>query len=306
MKVNLDHLEAFIVVAQQGSFTRAARLLNVSQPALTKQIRQLEEALSVRLLDRNTRSVTLTRIGRDLAPVVQRLLREVDAVIVSTQALSARSSGLVTIAALPSLASTLLPALIARFRERYPGIGVVLHDVVTRRLIAEVKGEEADLGVGSFSGVDPECEFHLLFTDRMIAVCPRGSTLASRKRIALKDLLDLPLVLVEPGSSVRGLVDQAFESIGHYVTPAYEVAHMSTALAMVRAGLGATILPSAATEVRTLEGLCSRAVERPAIKRDIGVILKVGRSLSPAAEAFSDFLTAECRTLRVRAARPSK
>ncbi len=246
--------------------------------------------------------MTLTRVGKDLAPIVQRLLREVDGVVVNTKALSARGSGLVAIAALPSLSSTMLPAMIAKFKERYSGIAVVLHDVVTQRIIAEVKTGEADLGIGSFGDAGVECRFQHLFTDRMIVVLPRVSPLGEKKRIALKDLVDVPLVLLEPESSVRVLVNRAFESIGHYVTPAYEATHMSTALAMARAGLGVTILPSAAIELRALEGLRSRPIERPAIKRDIGIILKAGRSPSPATETSLEFLVEECRTLHLRPA----
>src|SRR5215204_5666278 len=106
---NLRQLRAFVVVARLGSFTRAAHLLHLSQPALTKQVRQLEETLGVRLLDRNTRAVELTRIGKGLAPVVTQLLQEIDAVLARTKQLAAKSRGVVRVAALPSLSSTILP-----------------------------------------------------------------------------------------------------------------------------------------------------------------------------------------------------
>src|SRR5215831_14748716 len=122
MNLNLRHLEAFAAVARLGSFTKAASALYISQPSFTVQIKQLEEELGVRLLDRNTRSVSLTAIGRELAPVVERLLGELEGIVTSTRALSAKSIGSVTIAALPSVSATLLPGVIAAFRQRYPGI----------------------------------------------------------------------------------------------------------------------------------------------------------------------------------------
>jgi LysR family transcriptional regulator, carnitine catabolism transcriptional activator len=121
MNVELRQLRAFIVVARFGSFTRAAELLNLSQPALTVQIRQLEQALGLKLFDRNTRTVELTRMGRDLLPVLTRLLGEVDQVVSSTREMATVKYGIVRVAALPSVAATLLPPLIARFRQRYPG-----------------------------------------------------------------------------------------------------------------------------------------------------------------------------------------
>src|SRR4029078_11985711 len=107
--LNLRQLQTFVPVAQLASFTRAAQMLHLSQPALTKQVRQLEETLGVRLFDRNTRTVELTRIGKELAPVVSQLLQEIEAVVVNTKALAAQSRGAIRIAALPSIASTILP-----------------------------------------------------------------------------------------------------------------------------------------------------------------------------------------------------
>ena len=124
MNLNLRHLEAFAAVARLRSFTKAARSLHVSQPSFTVQIKQLEEELGVRLLDRNTRSVNLTKIGQELAPVVERLLRELEGIVANTRALSAKSIGSVTIAALPSVSATLLPSVIAAFQTTISGYSV--------------------------------------------------------------------------------------------------------------------------------------------------------------------------------------
>jgi DNA-binding transcriptional LysR family regulator len=91
--LNLRQLQTFVTVARLGSFARAARLLHLSQPALTKQVRQLEESLGVRLFDRNTRIVELTRIGKELAPVGAQSPQEIEAVVVNTKELAAQSRG---------------------------------------------------------------------------------------------------------------------------------------------------------------------------------------------------------------------
>ncbi len=98
-------------------------------------------------------------------------------------------------------------------------------------------------------------------------------------------------------SSVRTLIDRAFVSIGHYATPAYEVTYMSTAVGMVKAGLGLTFLPSSALEVSELTGVRSRVLSHPTLTRKIVVAHKSGRSLSPAAQGFLKLLTAESRRL---------
>lgn len=293
--LNLRQLQTFVTVARLGSFTRAAHLLHLSQPALTKQIRQLEETLSVRLFDRNTRTVELTRIGRELAPVVDQLLREIAAVVVNTKELAEKSRGVIRVAALPSISSTVLPSAVARLKESYPGISVVLKDVLAQRLVTMVKAEEVDFGIGSLNGTDTEVRFTLLLTDRIVVVFLPGSALEQKKVIKLNDLAALPLILTDPESSVRRLVDRAFESLGKIAAPAFEATYMSTAAGMVKAGLGVALLPSSAVETGELTGLRSRPVRHPGLTREIGVIQKAGRSLSPAAESFFKALKAVCR-----------
>ena len=149
MNISLRQIRAFIVVARFSSFTRAADLLHLTQPALTVQIRQLEQALGVKLFDRNTRAVELTRIGRELLPVLERLLGEFDAVVVSTREIAAMRYGIVRIAALPSVAATVLPPLIARFKQHHPQIRVAVRDSVGGRINAMVREEIVDFGIGS-------------------------------------------------------------------------------------------------------------------------------------------------------------
>ena len=120
MDLSLRQIRAFVSVAHLKSFTRAASVLHLSQPALTVQIRRLEDALAVRLLDRNTRTVELTRVGRELAPVFQRLLRELDTVVIDTRDLAAKRYGVVRIAALPFVAAGPLPDAIADFPRSQP------------------------------------------------------------------------------------------------------------------------------------------------------------------------------------------
>lgn len=116
MDVNVRQLRSFIAVAKLGSFTQAAAGLHVSQPTLTVQIKRLEEAVGVRLLDRNPRSVTLTRMGRDLLPALERILQDLDSVLGDARGVASERRGVVRIAALPSFAAGVLPDVIAEFR----------------------------------------------------------------------------------------------------------------------------------------------------------------------------------------------
>jgi LysR family transcriptional regulator, carnitine catabolism transcriptional activator len=300
MDVDLRHLRAFVAIARHGSFTRAAKAVHISQPTFTVQIRRLETSLGVRLVDRNTRSVQLTPIGRDLAPVLERILRDLDSALLNTRALSSRASGSVTIAALPTLSATVLPGIIAAFRKENPGIAIHLRDAVGIKVAGMVRAGEVDFGFGSLPVSEPDVEFTPLFNDRMSAIFPRLSPLGEKRTLALKDLTASPLILMGRDSSVRAVVDRALAAIGHLDPPAYEASYISTALGMVEAGLGVTILPASVLRMDRGHGLVSRPIQSPKIDREVGLVQLRGRSLSPAAEAFLKALRLRCAELFAR------
>lgn len=296
MNANLRQFQAFVTVARLGSFTRAAKHLHQSQPALTVQIRQLEEALGVRLFDRSTRMIKLTPIGKELAPTLERVLHEIDAVMVNTKELASHIKGTVTIGALPSISSKLIPSTIAEFQKQYPGIVVRLRDVLAYRIVGLVKEEEVDFGIGTLRMPNPDIQFTPLFTDNLGVIYPAGHPVERRRTITLKYLTAFPLILMDPETSVRDLVDHAFESIGEVAIPVFEAVYPSTALALVKAGLGLTIQPSSSMELASSSGLKFRKIKHQGLTRQIGVIQNARRSLSPSAEAFILMMKAVCKS----------
>jgi LysR family carnitine catabolism transcriptional activator len=295
MNLSLRQFHAFVAVAQLGSFTRAAKRLNLSQPALTVQIRQLEETVGVRLFDRSTRMVKLTPVGRELAPTLERVLHEIDAVMVNTKDLASHIKGTVTIGALPSLASNLLPTVIAEFQKQYPGIVVRLRDVLALRIVRLVKEEEIDFGIGTLRTPDQDIRFTPLLTDHLGVIFPAGHPVERKRTVTLKYLTAFPLILMDPDTSVRVLVDHALELIGEVAVPAFEAVYPSTALALVKAGLGLTIQPSSSMELASSRGLKFRSIRHQGLTRKIGVIQNARRSLSPSAEAFIQMMRTICK-----------
>jgi LysR family carnitine catabolism transcriptional activator len=297
MNFTLRELEAFLGVAHFGSFTGAARSLNMSQPALTVRIRHLEEALGVRLLDRTTRSVSLTQAGREFLPVVERVLGEINAVAMNARDLSGRRRGLVTIATLPSIAAALLPATIGAFKARHPGVMVRIRDGVAQRVTTLVKSGEADFGIGSPTKRDSDLRLTRLMTDAVSVVFPHGHPLERRDTIVVEDLVTLPLILMDTEHSVRILIERAFDAIGAAVIPAYEASYVPTALGLVKAGLGVAILAFSAGEQAAIHELRIRAIEHPMLVRHISLIESASRSLSPAAQQMADAVRETCRSL---------
>jgi DNA-binding transcriptional LysR family regulator len=286
MDLNVRHVRAFVAVAQLKSFTRAATALNLSQPALTVQIRKLEEALRSRLLDRTSRSVEITRIGREVLPLLQRTLQDLDAVIADAHAKSAGRGGTVRVASLPSFAASVLPEVILACRKRNPGLGFVIRDAVASQVMRLVRSEEAELGITGGQVTDRDLEVLHEFEDRLCLVCPAAHPIARKRRIGLADLAQLPLVLTDPGTSVRAMVEGAFLGIGCRPVVACEATYMMTAVAMVRAGLGVTILPASAREIRAERGLRTRPIDDPSLIRKLAIIKRTGRTLTPACQAF--------------------
>jgi DNA-binding transcriptional LysR family regulator len=290
MDVNLRQIRSFVVVAQAGSFTRAAELLHLAQPTLTVQIRRLEETLEVKLFDRNTRSVELTRVGRELLPVFQRMIRDLDAVVVDTRDIAAKRRGIVRIAALPSVAAGALPEAIKSFRELQPGASFVLKDVIANRVLDLVRSEEVDLGIMGGSVTGHDVDVLLEVRDRMHVVFPAKHPIGGIRKVTIEDLMKYPLVLMDPATSVRAVVDSAFLIAGHIAQPTCEATYMMTAIAMVRAGLGITILPGSAREIGAEPDLRSRQIDVADFSRAITIIKKAGRTLPPISEAFGDHL----------------
>ena len=286
MDLNLRDIRAFVTVAQAGNFTKAASRLHLSQPALTVQIRRLEETVGARLFDRNSRSVALTQTGRELLPMLQRSLNDMEQALRDARALGDGSSGTVRLACLPTFAASTLPELIQAFRKRVPQSRFQIRDVVASMVNTLVRNEEVDIGVTGGNTVDATLDVLHTGEDRLVVVCPKGHALARKRTIRVADLEDTPLVLTAPGTSVRAVVDAALAAARFSPDIACEPTYMMTAVAMVRGGLGVSVLPASAREVRAEPGMVTRPIDDPAFVRPIALVKKRGRTLPRVTEDF--------------------
>src|SRR3954468_9783590 len=151
MQMNLStrQLRAFVALAEQRSFTRAAVLTHLSQPAFSALIRALEDTLGQRLFDRSTRHVEVTAEGREFEASARRVLAEFDGAVAGARDLAARRRGRVSIALLPSLAAGWLPAVLAEFRAAHPGIDLDVADVLSEACIEQVRNGKADFAIAA-------------------------------------------------------------------------------------------------------------------------------------------------------------
>jgi LysR family carnitine catabolism transcriptional activator len=284
MTAELRHIEAFLAVARLRHFTRAAAALHLSQSALTVQIRQLEAALGVRLFDRNNRRVALTQAGRELVAPFERISADVSAVIQHARDLSTHQRGTVTVGALPSVAAGVLPQAVAALARAHDRIVVRVRDAVAARLIDFVKGDEVDFGLGCLVRPDPDVIAEPLFSDRLAAFVPAGHPLARRRSLRLRDLGAHPLILTGQDTSVRQLLERTLADQRLPIQIAQEVTYMSTAIGLVEAGCGVTILPETAITADLARRVQVVAIREPVLRRDVAILMRAGRSRSPAAE----------------------
>jgi DNA-binding transcriptional LysR family regulator len=306
MDVALNQIRSFVTVARLKSFTRAAKLLNVSQPALTVQIRRLEETLKARLLDRTSRSVELTRAGADVLVGFERLLQDVEALVLDVREGTAKQRGTVRLAALPSIASGIVPDAIQSFRATRPNVYFALRDVIAKQVIDLVRSEEVDFGVVGGDTSQPGVEIMFSVQDHMHVVYPAGHKIGREQAVTIAHLTQYPLIMMASDTSVRAVVDTAFHQHGLMPNPACEATYMMTAVAMVRAGLGLAILPGSAREIRAERDVRSRPVDDPTFARSISVIKHTGRTLPPLSEAFAAHLIGLLRASLGRRKRKGK
>jgi DNA-binding transcriptional LysR family regulator len=293
MAPTLTQMRSFVAISKVGSFTRAAHAIHLSQPALTVQIRQLEETLQVKLLDRNTRTVHLTRVGQELAPLFERVLHELDTIVAGAKQLANQKYGIVRIACLPSLAAAVLPAAIREYRQQHPGVEFVLRDGVGNKVLSLVKADLVDFGIAAAEVNDPDFETEVLMRDRIHAVYLAPHPLDRERSITAAKLSRHPLILMDSESTVRQVVERGFRAEGLAIAPLIEATYMATAVGMVRARLGVALLPSVAVEAKASGQLRSRPVAGRNFSRPIIVVRKKGRTLPPASAAFLAMLARE-------------
>ena len=286
---NLNDLQAFRTVAELSSFRKASNALHVSQPAFSRRIEKLEEALGVKLLERTTRKVELTAVGRDFDRKVQQILDELDNTLLGIRGVGSTRMGEVTIACVPSTVYYFISQVISRYREQYPKIRVKIFDASANDVLAAVSRGEADFGLNFTGSQESDIEFKPLLEERFVAACRRDHPLAKKRRVTWADLAAYDYISVSKASGNRLLIDQALSGLPGLPENIYEAQHVTTMLGLVEAGLGVAAVPSMAMPGPDHPLLVSVPLSEPIITRKVGLIRRKGRSLTPAALQLYEF-----------------
>jgi DNA-binding transcriptional LysR family regulator len=288
---NLNDLQAFRAVAELSNFRKAAEALHVSQPAFSRRIEKLEEALGVQLLERTTRRVSLTSVGRDFDRKVQQLLDDLDHTLLGIRGVATTRMGEVTIACVPSTVYYFVSQVISRYHERYPKVRVRILDASANEVLTSVSRSEADFGLNFVGAQEPDIEFKPLMEERFVAACRRDHPLAKKRRVTWTELAQYDYISVSKASGNRLLLDQALSGLPGRPQAIYETQHVTTMLGLVEAGLGVAAVPSIAMPAADHPLLVSVPLLDPVISRRIGLIQRKGRALSPAAQQLYAFFS---------------
>ncbi len=281
MRIDLPGIEAFLAVADWRSFRRAAAHMNLSQAALSHRVKKLEEALGTALLTRTTRRVTLTEAGLELLPVALRAVGEMEGALVGLRDRGRGRSERLAVGCLPTIALLHLPAVLAEFGRACPGVRVQVYDNSAAEIIGRVRAGEADFGVTVVSAGGLDLEITPLARDPFVLVCPAEHPLAGRDTVQWQELESEALIRISAEAANRLLIDEALDRRREAMRWRFEVQRVPTALGMVQAGLGLTVLPRSGLDAHAVPGLAGVALRNPAVARGLGIVALRDRTLPP-------------------------
>ncbi|WP_338665248.1 LysR family transcriptional regulator [Pararoseomonas sp. SCSIO 73927] len=295
-RINLSpaDLDAFLQVAEAGSFRGAAERMRLSQPAVSARIRHLEDGLGLRLFDRTTRRVTLTSAGERLRGRVELMFGELRLLLNELDDEAHLRRGRVTVGATLSVTTSFLPRAIARFRRQWPGIEVVLHDDLYGRDLDRLSRGELDMAVTPFAGGDDRFAFEPLLTDHYLVAVPARHPLARRKAVPLAALAAEPLITMPPQSAAWSNFQDAFAAIGVEFRPAFRTRSALTTLAMVREGVGIGFVTRLMAASVRMTDITLLPLRDAVLGREVGIVTLRGRALLPSGQAFAEVLRQTC------------
>jgi DNA-binding transcriptional LysR family regulator len=243
--MDLRRLRYFVAVAEELHFGRAAQRLNISQPPLSVQIRTLEREIGAPLLIRTQRRVELTEAGRVLLEEARRLLGQAEAAVIHVRRAAEGTVGRLTIGFVSTVDYSILPPLVRRFRQKYPGITLKLLELTGDRQQALLQSGELDLGLSILPSPASDLTMRPVFREPLIAAVPASHPLAARRRAALRSLAAEPFIQF-PRELAPGLYDLAIaacQKAGFTPHLSQEAIQMQTILGLVAAGLGVAVVP---------------------------------------------------------------
>jgi DNA-binding transcriptional LysR family regulator len=239
--INLDQLRVFQAVAQTGSFTRAADVVQLTQPGISKHVKQMEESFGTPLFDRSGRKATLTEAGAILFEATQGVMTIIDVAEQRIEDLKGLRGGRLRLGTSFPIGVYLLPPVLAQFRKKYPGIEVTLDITVSGMIGPKVLASEIDLGLASYEPRDSRLVARAFMTDELVAIVPRDHKLAHKRHITPQELTEDTFIVAAPGAGTRTLLEERLRDQGIVLQKVLDFGNLEGVKHAVEAGLGISI-----------------------------------------------------------------
>lgn len=287
--VNLKLLQAFMLVAEHGSFRQAADLTHKSQSAVTSQIKQLESQLGVQLFHRTTRQVSLTASGLELLDSAKRAVYEVELGLRRIQETADLKRGRIFLACSTTIAATRLAKILAAFESDFPGIEVFVRELTSGDMHDSIRKGEVDFGIGPVSD-NQDFNFETILTENLYALVPKKLRETGGPTITMTELAEMPLLLLNSATVLRAVVDDTAKQLGLELKTRYQFNQAQTLISMANAGLGAAVLPAVVLPDHPNPDTHEMLIVEPELIRKVAIITLKGRSMSPAASRLAQLV----------------
>jgi DNA-binding transcriptional LysR family regulator len=292
----LEQLRFFHSVAELGSFTAAARALHLTQPAVSNQIRNLEDELGQQVFERQGRTVRLTRAGEVLYTHTRRIFQQVREAQAILDDLKSLQTGRLQLGTVDVMSIYVLPQIFQVFHHNFPKVEVSIEVDDSTNISRGVRDGRYDLGFVTLPLRVDGLESIPVYRDVMRAIAPAGHELAGRKKVSLADLASTTMIVYKRGSVTRSILEQAFRSQGVELVPDMEIDRPEAMKKLVEAGLGVSIMPVMSIAREVEEGsLVVLDTGDISFERQLGLIYRQGQVFSPTVSAFLAILRQELK-----------
>ena len=296
--INLDRLRIFQAVAEARSFTRAAEVVHLTQPGISKHIKQMEEYYGTPLFDRLGKKVALTQAGEILSEATEEIMASATAAEQRIEELKGLHGGKLVLGASFALGIYVLPSVLAAFRKRYPAVEVTVDISLSAKIMAKILANKLELGLVSQEAHDPRLFARQFMTDELIAVVPSNHPWANRKRIRPQELMRETFIVAARGAGVRAAVEERLKEKGIVLTKVIDFGNLEGVKRAVEAGLGISIQPQSVVQ-REISAGSLTGVSLAGLDDKLGrfYVCRRDKHLPNAAKAFLALLRAQTHKL---------
>ena len=290
-------LKIFHTVARLLNFTKAGEQLHMTQPAVTFQIRQLEEQFNTRLFDRTHNKVTLTEAGKQVYMYAERILKLYEDMTHSITEMTGEVSGGVTLGASTTIAEYMLPLLIGNFKVKYPDVNISLKESNSEDIIAMVENNVVDLAIVEGSVNNKNLIVDQCRVDQLVVIMPNNHRLANESTLHVKDILEHPFICRESGSGTQEAITNYVEqqSPGSILNVCFELSSPEAIKGAVEAGMGLSIVSRASIDKELRLGTLTAVELLPKLERPFSFVRQRYKFKSRAADEFLGFAQEFCK-----------